>query len=71
MEAKFEKGQRARVTKKNGKVVEGMIRDWGYNPCTFEREVQPRLHEKRQTMDDDLHSRSKYRSPRIKESLAV
>mgnify|MGYP007072987212 CR=1 FL=1 len=38
MEAKFEKGQRARVTKKNGKVVEGTIRDWGYNPCTFERE---------------------------------
>lgn len=38
MEAEFEKGQRVRVTKNNGEVVEGTIRDWDYNPCTFARE---------------------------------
>lgn len=38
MKAKFEKGQQVRVTKKNGKTVEGTITDWDYNVCTFERE---------------------------------
>lgn len=38
METKFAKGQRVRVTKKNGEVVEGKIDGWDYNLCTFERE---------------------------------
>lgn len=38
MEAKFEAGQKVRVTSRNGKVVEGTIRDWDYNCCTFEPE---------------------------------
>lgn len=38
MNAKFSKGQRVRVTKKNGEAVEGTINDWDYNCCTFERE---------------------------------
>lgn len=38
MRAKFEKGQRVRVTGKNGKTVEGTIAGWDYNCFTFERE---------------------------------
>lgn len=38
MRAKFEKGQRVRVTKKSGEIVEGTIAGWDYNCCTFERE---------------------------------
>ena len=38
MNAKFNKGQRVRVTKKDGEVVEGTINDWDYNCCTFDRE---------------------------------
>lgn len=38
MKAKFVKGQLVRVTQKNGKTVEGTIRDWDYNVCTFEKE---------------------------------
>lgn len=38
MNAKFNKGQRIRVTKKDGEVVEGTINDWDYNCCTFDRE---------------------------------
>lgn len=37
-EAKFKRGQWVRVTRKNGTVTEGTIRDWDYNCCTFERE---------------------------------
>lgn len=37
-EAKFKQGQWVRVTRKNGTVTEGTIRDWVYNSCTFERE---------------------------------
>lgn len=35
MEAKFKKGQSVRITKRNGEVIDGVIRDWGYNICTF------------------------------------
>ena len=38
MEAKFTKGQRVRVTRKNGEVVEGTVAGWDCNLCTFERE---------------------------------
>lgn len=38
MKAKFEKGQLVRVSQKNGKTVEGKIRDWDFNICTFGRE---------------------------------
>lgn len=38
MEAKFKAGQQVRVTRKNGEIVEGAIRDWDYNCCTFEQE---------------------------------
>ena len=38
MNAKFNKGQRVRVTKKDGEVVEGTINDWDYNCCTFDKE---------------------------------
>ncbi|MFT0206164.1 hypothetical protein ACMSFV_19915 [Bacteroides thetaiotaomicron] len=36
MKAKFEKGQEVRVTKLNGETVDGVIKDWDYNCCTFE-----------------------------------
>lgn len=36
METKFKKGQRVRVTKKNGETIDGVINDWDYNSCTFE-----------------------------------
>lgn len=38
MEAKFKKGQSVRITKRNGEVIDGVIRDWDYNICTFGRE---------------------------------
>lgn len=28
MEAKFKKGQSVRITKRNGEVIDGVIRDW-------------------------------------------
>ena len=31
MEAKFKKGQSVRITKRNGEVIDGVIRDWDYN----------------------------------------
>ena len=27
-----------RITKRNGEVIDGVIRDWDYNICTFGRE---------------------------------
>jgi hypothetical protein len=36
MKAKLEKGQKVRVTQRNGKTIDGIIRDWDYNCCTFE-----------------------------------
>ena len=38
MEAKFKKGQSVRITKRNGEVIDGVIRDWDYNICSFGRE---------------------------------
>ena len=38
MEAIFKKGQSVRITKRNGEVIDGVIRDWDYNICTFGRE---------------------------------
>ena len=35
MEAKFKKGQSVRITKRNGEVIDGVIRDWDYNICSF------------------------------------
>ena len=36
MKAKFDKGQRVRVTNKNGETIDGIINDWDYNCCTFD-----------------------------------
>lgn len=36
MKATFERGQEVRVTNRNGETVEGVIRDWDYNCCTFD-----------------------------------
>ena len=30
MEAKFKKGQSVRITKRNGEIIDGIIRDWDY-----------------------------------------
>lgn len=38
MEARFEKGQKVKVTTKSGKSIEGTVKDWDYNCCTFEKE---------------------------------
>ncbi|MBU9916586.1 hypothetical protein KTR05_22025 [Phocaeicola vulgatus] len=38
MEAKFKKGQSVRITKRNGEIIDGIVRDWDYNICTFVRE---------------------------------
>lgn len=38
MEARFEKGQKVKVTANNGKSIEGTVKDWDYNYCTFEKE---------------------------------
>lgn len=38
MEARFEKGQKVKVTTKSGKSIEGTVKDWDYNYCTFEKE---------------------------------
>ena len=38
MEAKFKKGQSVRITKRNGETIDGIVRDWDYNICTFGRE---------------------------------
>lgn len=40
MEAKFKKGQSVRITKRNGEVIDGVIRDWDYNICSFGREYK-------------------------------
>ena len=29
MEAKFKKGQSVRITKRNGEIIDGIVRDWG------------------------------------------
>ena len=34
----FEKGQKVKVTTKSGKSIEGAVKDWNYNYCTFEKE---------------------------------
>ena len=38
MAAMFEKGQKVKVTTKSGKSIEGTVKDWNYNYCTFEKE---------------------------------
>lgn len=38
MEARFEKGQKVKVTTKSGNSIEGTVKDWDYNYCTFEKE---------------------------------
>ena len=38
MEVKFKKGQSVRITKRNGEIIDGIVRDWDYNICTFVRE---------------------------------
>lgn len=38
MDAKFHEGQKVRITQKNGETIDGVIRDWDYNCCTFERQ---------------------------------
>ena len=38
MVAMFEKGQKVKVTTKSGKIIEGTVKDWDYNYCTFEKE---------------------------------
>lgn len=38
MEARFEKGQKVKVTANNGKSIEGTVKGWDYNFCTFEKE---------------------------------
>ena len=38
MEAKFKKGQSVRIIKRNGETIDGIVRDWDYNICTFGRE---------------------------------
>jgi len=38
MEAWFEKGQKVKVTTKSGNSIEGTVKDWDYNYCTFEKE---------------------------------
>ena len=44
MEAKFKKGQSVRITKRNGEIIDGIIRDWDYNICTFGRESVSYTH---------------------------
>ena len=36
MEAKFKKGQSVRITKRNGEVIDGVIRDWVEKPLNFD-----------------------------------
>ena len=31
MEVKFKKGQSVRITKRNGEIIDGIVRDWDYN----------------------------------------
>lgn len=38
MEARFKKGQSVRIIKRNGETIDGIVRDWDYNVCTFGRE---------------------------------
>lgn len=38
MDTGYAKGLRARVASRNGKVIEGTLGNWDYNPCTFEKE---------------------------------
>ena len=38
MEVKFKKGQSVRITKRNGEIIDGIVRDWDYDICTFVRE---------------------------------
>lgn len=38
MEARFEKGQKVKVTTQSGNSIEGTVKDWDYNYCTFEKE---------------------------------
>lgn len=38
MEAKFKKGESVRITGKNGDIINGVVKDWDYNCCTFIRE---------------------------------
>ena len=30
MEVKFKKGQSVRITKRNGEIIDGIVRDWDY-----------------------------------------
>ena len=40
MEAKFKKGQSVRITKRNGEIIDGIVRDWDYNICTFVENIK-------------------------------
>ena len=35
---KFQKGDKVKVTQRNGKVIFGEIRDFDYNVCTFKKQ---------------------------------
>ena len=38
MEAKFKKGESVRITGTNGDIINGVVKGWDYNCCTFGRE---------------------------------